>query len=75
MLRKLTVRTLIATALVGLFAFSWQVAAPTPAGAKASAGDHVLFLGAVERFQYREGAPLVFFASRYGVPDADRLAA
>jgi 3-hydroxy-9,10-secoandrosta-1,3,5(10)-triene-9,17-dione monooxygenase reductase component len=40
-----------------------------------SAGDHLLFLGAVERFQYREGAPLVFFASRYGVPDADRLAA
>jgi hypothetical protein len=35
MLRKLTVHTLIATALVGLFAFSWQVAAPTPAGAKA----------------------------------------
>jgi hypothetical protein len=34
MLRKLTVQTLIATALVGLFAFTWQVAAPVPAGAK-----------------------------------------
>jgi hypothetical protein len=31
MLRKLTVHTLIATALVGLFAFTWQVAAPTAA--------------------------------------------
>jgi 3-hydroxy-9,10-secoandrosta-1,3,5(10)-triene-9,17-dione monooxygenase reductase component len=40
-----------------------------------SAGDHVLFLGVVERFQYREGAPLVFFASRYGIPGVDRLAA
>lgn len=40
-----------------------------------AAGDHVLFLGAVQRFQYREGAPLVFFASRYGLPAADRLAA
>jgi hypothetical protein len=34
MLRKLTVHTLIATVLVGLFAFTWQVAAPVPAGAK-----------------------------------------
>jgi flavin reductase (DIM6/NTAB) family NADH-FMN oxidoreductase RutF len=40
-----------------------------------AAGDHVLFLGAVQRFQYREGAPLVFFASNYGLPIADRLAA
>jgi hypothetical protein len=35
MLRKLTVHTLIATVVVGLFAFTWQVAAPSPAGAKA----------------------------------------
>lgn len=40
-----------------------------------AAGDHVLFLGSVQRFQYREGAPLVYFASRYGLPAADRLAA
>jgi flavin reductase (DIM6/NTAB) family NADH-FMN oxidoreductase RutF len=31
------------------------------------AGDHWLFLGAVERFAYDTGAPLVFFASRYGL--------
>jgi hypothetical protein len=35
MLRKLTVHTLIAAALVGLFAFTWQVAAPVAAGANA----------------------------------------
>jgi hypothetical protein len=35
MLRKITVHTLIAAALVGLFAFTWQVAAPVVAGAKA----------------------------------------
>ncbi len=40
-----------------------------------AAGDHVLFLGAVQRFHYQEGAPLVFFASRYGLPAPDRLAA
>jgi flavin reductase (DIM6/NTAB) family NADH-FMN oxidoreductase RutF len=28
-------------------------------------GNHVLFLGLVQRFRYREGAQLVFFASRY----------
>ena len=35
------------------------------------AGDHWLFLGAVERFAYRTGAPLVFFTGRYGLPPAD----
>jgi flavin reductase (DIM6/NTAB) family NADH-FMN oxidoreductase RutF len=30
------------------------------------AGDHILFLGAVERYHCRTGAPLLFFASRYG---------
>jgi 3-hydroxy-9,10-secoandrosta-1,3,5(10)-triene-9,17-dione monooxygenase reductase component len=35
------------------------------------AGDHWLFLGAVERFAYGTGAPLVFFASRYGLPPVD----
>lgn len=35
MLRKLTVHTLVATALVGLFAFTWQVLASVAAGAKA----------------------------------------
>lgn len=40
-----------------------------------AAGDHVLFLGAVERFHYRDGTPLVFYAGRYGLPLADRLAA
>jgi hypothetical protein len=38
MLRKLTVHTLIASVVVGLFAFTWQVAAPTAAGPKA--GQH-----------------------------------
>jgi flavin reductase (DIM6/NTAB) family NADH-FMN oxidoreductase RutF len=33
------------------------------------AGDHWLLLGALERFAYGTGAPLVFFASRYGLPD------
>lgn len=32
------------------------------------AGDHVLMFGQVERFQHRPGLPLVFFASRYGLP-------
>lgn len=32
------------------------------------AGDHWLFLGEVERFAYDDDAPLVFFASRYGLP-------
>lgn len=32
------------------------------------AGDHWLLLGALERFAYGTGAPLVFFASRYGLP-------
>jgi len=40
-----------------------------------AAGDHIVFLGAVQRFQYRDGAPLVFFASRYGLPAADGLVA
>jgi flavin reductase (DIM6/NTAB) family NADH-FMN oxidoreductase RutF len=29
------------------------------------AGDHVVFLGRVHRFEHRDGAPLLFFASRY----------
>jgi flavin reductase (DIM6/NTAB) family NADH-FMN oxidoreductase RutF len=33
------------------------------------AGDHWLLLGVLERFAYGAGAPLVFFASRYGLPD------
>jgi flavin reductase (DIM6/NTAB) family NADH-FMN oxidoreductase RutF len=32
------------------------------------AGDHWLLLGALERLAYGAGAPLVFFASRYGLP-------
>lgn len=32
------------------------------------AGDHLLLLGRVERFQHRTGTPLVFFASGYGLP-------
>lgn len=32
------------------------------------AGDHLILLGRVERYQHRPGAPLVFFASRYGLP-------
>ena len=31
-------------------------------------GDHVILLGHVERFRFRPGAPLIFFASRYGLP-------
>lgn len=34
------------------------------------AGDHVVFLGAVESFRYGAGAPLLFFASRYGLEGA-----
>ena len=30
------------------------------------AGDHALFIGSVERYHSRAGAPLLFFASRYG---------
>jgi 3-hydroxy-9,10-secoandrosta-1,3,5(10)-triene-9,17-dione monooxygenase reductase component len=30
------------------------------------AGDHTLFLGSVQRYRCRTGAPLLFFASRYG---------
>ena len=33
------------------------------------AGDHWLLFGTPERFTYRTGAPLVFFTSRYGLPD------
>lgn len=33
------------------------------------AGDHWLLLGAPERLAYVTAAPLVFFASRYGLPD------
>jgi flavin reductase (DIM6/NTAB) family NADH-FMN oxidoreductase RutF len=40
-----------------------------------AAGDRILFLGAVQRFQYRDGAPLVLFASRYGLPSAEGLVA
>ena len=29
------------------------------------AGDHVVFLGRVHRFEHRDGAPLLFFAGRY----------
>jgi flavin reductase (DIM6/NTAB) family NADH-FMN oxidoreductase RutF len=29
------------------------------------AGDHVIFIGRVERFAYRDGPPLAFFSSRY----------
>jgi flavin reductase (DIM6/NTAB) family NADH-FMN oxidoreductase RutF len=36
------------------------------------AGDHWLLLGALERFAYGTGVPLVFFASRYGLPDRQR---
>ncbi|MGQ7793562.1 flavin reductase family protein [Faunimonas sp. B44] len=32
------------------------------------AGDHLILLGRVERFEHRPGEPLVFFASRYGLP-------
>ncbi len=28
-------------------------------------GDHLMFLGRVERFEHRDGDPLLFFASRY----------
>jgi 3-hydroxy-9,10-secoandrosta-1,3,5(10)-triene-9,17-dione monooxygenase reductase component len=35
------------------------------------AGDHVLFLGTVAQFDHADGAPLVFFASRYGLPPAE----
>ena len=35
------------------------------------AGDHVLFLGTVAQFDHADGAPLVFFASRYGLPAAE----
>ncbi|GIK99593.1 MAG: nitrilotriacetate monooxygenase [Alphaproteobacteria bacterium] len=31
------------------------------------AGDHVILFGRVERFRHGPGAPLVFFASRYGL--------
>lgn len=31
-------------------------------------GDHVIFVGRVERFSYRDGEPLLFNAGRYGVP-------
>lgn len=34
------------------------------------AGDHVIVLGTVESFRYGEGAPLLFFASRYGLEPA-----
>ena len=30
------------------------------------AGDHVIFLGAVERYRHRDGEPLLFNAGRYG---------
>ena len=33
-----------------------------------AAGDHVLFLGTVAQFDHADGVPLVFFASRYGLP-------
>jgi 3-hydroxy-9,10-secoandrosta-1,3,5(10)-triene-9,17-dione monooxygenase reductase component len=29
------------------------------------AGDHVIFIGRVERFAHRDGPPLAFFSSRY----------
>lgn len=32
------------------------------------AGDHLLLFGQVDRFQHCPGTPLVFFASRYGLP-------
>lgn len=39
------------------------------------AGDHRLFLGAPERLAYGSGLPLVFFASRYGLPERRPAAA
>jgi hypothetical protein len=39
-------------------------------------GDHWLLLGAPERFACGPGAPLVFFAGRYGLPEpGDAVAA
>lgn len=32
------------------------------------AGDHLILLGRVERFEHRPGTPLVFFARSYGLP-------
>ncbi|WP_431858653.1 flavin reductase family protein, partial [Azospirillum sp.] len=29
------------------------------------AGDHLMFLGRVERFEHRDGDPLLYFSSRY----------
>jgi len=38
--------------------------------AQVPAGDHVIFLGRIERSRHRPGRPLVFFASRYGLPES-----
>ncbi|MFQ5973027.1 MAG: flavin reductase family protein, partial [Alphaproteobacteria bacterium] len=34
--------------------------------ARHDGGDHVIFIGEVEEFGYREGRPLVFFSGRFG---------
>lgn len=41
------------------------------------AGDHLVFLGHVERFEHRDGAPLLFFSSAYAAlkPDTDAVGA
>ena len=39
------------------------------------AGDHLMFLGRVERFEHRDGDPLLFFSSRYAALRPAALAA
>jgi flavin reductase (DIM6/NTAB) family NADH-FMN oxidoreductase RutF len=39
------------------------------------AGDHMVFLGRVNRFEHRDGAPLLFFASRYAELRDERVSA
>jgi flavin reductase (DIM6/NTAB) family NADH-FMN oxidoreductase RutF len=42
---------------------------------RATMGDHWLLLGAVERLAYDAGEPLIFFASRFGLPAVSRRTA
>lgn len=42
---------------------------------RVDAGDHVIFLGKVERMTHRDGEPLLFSGGRYCVPAALRQAA
>ncbi|MDT7952901.1 MAG: flavin reductase family protein [Acetobacteraceae bacterium] len=41
---------------------------------RVDAGDHVIFLGRVERMRHREGVPLLYSSGRYCVPAALELA-